>query len=172
MAVFYTSNENQSTSKPSGDSPSMNINEQQLTVSTPSQPKEAPMLSIVKKAAIPDVHKRVADSYMLVRQIFGTPVIHSKLTEAEKALLCRFDFYPLEYTTARQIEKEIELLKTKCVDKNIETRTTANQLMDIRAKELKHIIATNYVNVKRDVYDGYKALDKYFHDISKYKGNK
>jgi hypothetical protein len=103
-----------------------------------------------------------------VRQIFGTPVVHSSLTDTEKKFLLRYDFYPLEYTTSRQMEQEIDFLKKWSYERDNTLRDASDRIIQIRAKELKHLIATNYVSVKRDLYDGYKSLDRYFQEISKF----
>jgi hypothetical protein len=134
----------------------------------PNYKKEYGNLCIANHTSVPESHKRVADSYVFVRQIFGTPVVHSSLSEEEKQLLLRFDFYPLEYTTSNQMEQELSFLKKWSNEKDLKLREAADQIVHIRAKELKHIIATNYVSVKRDLYDGYRILDRYFQEISKY----
>lgn len=38
----------------------------------------------------------------------------------------------------------------------------------IRAKELKNITASAYSNVPSEMYNGYKAIDKYFEEITKF----
>ena len=40
--------------------------------------------------------------------------------------------------------------------------------MLIRAKELKNITASAYANIPNEIYNGYKALDKYFEEITKF----
>ena len=129
-------------------------------------------LSIKSYTNVPESHKRAADSYVLVRRVFGTPVVHGALTDDERKLLIRFDFYPLEYTTSNQMEQELEFLKKWSTERDPDLRIAADRAMQIRLKELKHLIATNYVSVKRDLYDGYKVLDRYFQEISKYNRKK
>ena len=38
----------------------------------------------------------------------------------------------------------------------------------IRAKELKYIIASRYAGITNEVYNGYKALERYFEEITKF----
>ncbi|MEW5819305.1 MAG: hypothetical protein AB1782_03875 [Cyanobacteriota bacterium] len=125
-------------------------------------------LCIKSHTNVPESHKRIADSYVLVRRVFGTPVVHSSLTEEEKKLLVRFDFCPLEYTTSKQMEQELEFLRKWSNEREETLRAAADSIVLVRSKELKHLIATNYVSVKRELYDGYKVLDRYFQEISKY----
>jgi len=52
------------------------------------------------------------------------------------------------------------------LEKNL--RNDANEIIQIRAKELKFLVASRYVNLTSEIYSGYKALEKYFEEISKY----
>ena len=47
-------------------------------------------------------------------------------------------------------------------------RAEADELIQIRAKELKYIIASSYADITNEIYNGYLALNRYFEDISKY----
>lgn len=125
-------------------------------------------MCLTAHANVPMSHKRQADSYVLVRRVFGTPVVHSPLTEEEAELLKRFDFCPLEYTTASQMEQELCFLKRWSSGRDKDLKETSDELIQLRAKELKHMIATNYIDVKKNLYDGYKILDRYFQEISRY----
>ena len=40
--------------------------------------------------------------------------------------------------------------------------------MSIRSKELKFLAASRYVSISSEIYNGYKALERYFEEISKY----
>ena len=44
----------------------------------------------------------------------------------------------------------------------------ADEIIQIRAKELKFLAASRYVNITSEIYSGYKALERYFEEISKY----
>lgn len=125
-------------------------------------------LCLTAHSNVPESHKKLADSYVLVRRVFGSPVVHSKLSAEESQLLQRFDFCPLEYTTASQMEQELCFLKrwSSGVDKDL--KEASDELVRIRSKELRHMIATNYIEVKKNLYDGYRILDRYFQEISRY----
>ena len=41
-------------------------------------------------------------------------------------------------------------------------------LLQIRSKELKYIVASRYATITNEIYNGYKALERYFEEISKF----
>lgn len=119
------------------------------------------------RKGVPDSHRRVADNFMIIKRIFGYPVVQPKITEEEKTLLDKYDFNPLELSTSKQIEDELVFLKRWSHSRNRELQDAADKIIHIRAKELKYLIATRYVNTHRN-YDGYKILEKYLEEVSKY----
>lgn len=120
------------------------------------------------RRGVPESHRRIADNFMIIKKIFGHPVVQSKISEEEKMLLARYDFNTLEFTTAKQIEDEIVFLKKWSYSNNKELKEAADEIIKIRAKELKSLIASNYVDVTNRLYNGHEILAKYFEDISKY----
>jgi len=119
------------------------------------------------RKGVPESHKRAADNFMIIRKIFGQPVVQPKMSDEEKALLVKYDFNPLELSTSRQIEDELLFLKKWSYSRNRELQEAADTIIKIRVKELKYHIATRFVNIKKD-FDGYKILEKYLEEISKY----
>ncbi|OGH98965.1 MAG: hypothetical protein A2039_09900 [Candidatus Melainabacteria bacterium GWA2_34_9] len=119
------------------------------------------------RKGVPESHRRVADSFMIIKKVFGYPVVQSKIIDEEKALLVKYDFNPLELSTTKQIEDELVFLKRWSYSRNRELQDAADQIIQIRAKELKYLIATRYVNTNKN-YNGYQVLEKYFEEISKY----
>jgi hypothetical protein len=117
----------------------------------------------------PESHRIAADDFMIIRKLFGKPVVHCKPSAVEMEFLAKYDFNPIEFSTYKQIEDEIALLKKWSSSKNIEIQKAASIIINIRAKELKYLIATNYVSITNEIYGGYRALEKYFENISKYR---
>ena len=74
----------------------------------------------------------------------------------------------LEGTTINKVNDEIEFLKKWSASKNEALRNDADKIMVIRAKELKNVSASAYANIPNEMYNGYKALDKYFEEITKF----
>jgi len=124
--------------------------------------------TMLKRSTIPDSHRRVADGYMIIKKIFGFPFIQCRITEYDKEYLAKYDFNPLEYTTFKQIEEELEILKKWNDSVNKDLKEASDTIINIRVKELKYLIATNYVRISSELYNGYKALEKYLENISKY----
>lgn len=120
------------------------------------------------RRGVPESHRRVADNFMIIKKVFGHPVVQPKITQEEANLLARYDFNLLEYSTAKQIEDEIVYLKKWSYSTSRELQYDAENIIKIRAKELKYMIATNYVNISNNVYNGHEVLSKYFEEISKY----
>lgn len=123
---------------------------------------------IISRSCVPETHRRIADSFMIIKKIFGQPVIQSKLTDQEEHLLEKYDFNPLKITTQKQMEEELTFLKKWSQSWNNELRLAADRIIEIRAKELKSLIATNYREITSEVYSGYKVLERYYESISKY----
>jgi hypothetical protein len=119
------------------------------------------------RRGVPESHRRVADNFMIIKKIFGTPVVQPRMSEDEKVFLAKYDFNILELTTMKQMEDELVFLKRWHFSRNRDLQEAADVIIQIRAKELKCLIASRFVTVNRN-YEGYKMLDKYFEEISKY----
>ena len=124
--------------------------------------------SMLARAGVPMSHILAADNYMFIKKIYGTPVVKSRITNKEKALLGKYDFNQLEYTTIKQINEELELLKKWSMSLDENLKSDADKIIEIRAKELRYLAACRYTLITNEIYNGYMALDKYFEDISKY----
>ena len=126
------------------------------------------MSAMLARGEVPEVHRRTADNYMVIKKVYGTPVVQPRINNQERALLSKYDFNPLEYSTIKQINEELSFLKrwSMSLEKNL--RADANEIIQIRAKELKFLVASRYVSLTSEIYSGYKALERYFEEISKY----
>lgn len=123
---------------------------------------------MLARGDVPESHRRVADNYMVLKRIYGAPVVQPRISNAERNLLAKYDFNALEYSTIKQINEELSFLKrwSMSLEKNL--KNDANELIQIRAKELKFIVASRYISLTSEIYSGYKALERYFEEISKY----
>lgn len=124
--------------------------------------------SMLARAGVPLSHSLAADNYMVIKKIYGTPVVKSRLNNKEKALLGKYDFNQLEYTTIKQINEELDLLKKWSLSLDETLKDDADKIIEIRLKELKYLAACRYTLITNEIYNGYMALEKYFEDISKY----
>lgn len=125
--------------------------------------------AMIARGEVPDSHRRIADNYMVIKKIYGTPVIKSGITNQDRNLLAKYDFNPLEYSTIKQINEELAFLKRWSVSFDPKLKQEADELLQIRVKELKNLFASRYVNVSNEIYNGYQALERYFEEISKYR---
>ena len=105
---------------------------------------------------------------MVIKKIYGVPVVQPRINNKERELLNKYDFNPLEFSTIKQINEELSFLKrwSMSLEKNL--KNDANEIIQIRAKELKFLVASRYVSLTSEIYSGYKALERYFEEISKY----
>lgn len=126
------------------------------------------MSAMLARGEVPASHRRTADNYMVIKKIYGSPVVQPRINNKEKALLAKYDFNPLEYSTIKQINEELSFLKRWSLSLEKNLKAEADEIIQIRAKELKFLVASRYVNITNEIYTGYKALERYFEEISKY----
>lgn len=124
--------------------------------------------ALLAKNAVPASHRRVADNYVIIKRIYKFQVVQSRINSQELALLKKYDFNPLEYSTVKQVNQELAFLKKWAYSANDVLAQDANDLIQIRVKELKYIVASKYATVSDELYDGYKALERYFEEITKF----
>lgn len=124
--------------------------------------------ALLAKNAVPPSHKRAADNYVIIKRIYKFQVVQSRITNQELALLKKYDFNPLENSTIKQINEELAYLKKWAFSSNEVLADEANEIIQIRAKELKFIVASKYSALSDEIFDGYKALERYFEEITKF----
>lgn len=123
---------------------------------------------LLAKNAVPASHKRIADNYVVIKRMYNFHTVKATVTLSEYELLKKYDMTSLEGTTINKVNDEIEFLKKWSASKNEALRNDADKIMVIRAKELKNVSASAYANIPNEMYNGYKALDKYFEEITKF----
>ncbi len=124
--------------------------------------------SMVARSDVPQSHIKIADNFMLIKKLFGFSAVHSKISFEERKFLADFNFNTLEFSTIAQINDEIMVLKRWNESGDKKLRDASEQIMQIRAKELKHLISTSYREITNEMYNGYKNLERYFAVITKY----
>ena len=124
--------------------------------------------ALLAKNIIPYSHRKIADNYVILKRVFKFQAVMSRISNAEKALLAKYDFNTLEYTTVKQMNEELELLQKWSVTGDEKLKNDADAILEIRTKELKYIVATSYASISNEIYKGYLALENYFIEISKY----
>lgn len=124
--------------------------------------------ALLAKNAVPASHRRAADNYVIIKRIYKFQVVQSRITNQEMVLLKKYDFNTLEFSTIKQVNEELSYLKKWAFSSNELLRQDADDIIQIRTKELKFIVASKYSAVSGEVYDGYKALERYFEEITKF----
>ena len=124
--------------------------------------------ALLAKNSVPASHRRVADNYMIIKRIYKFQVVHSHISNQEIALLKKYDFNTLAFSTIKQINEELAYLKKWAFSSNELLCQDANEIIQIRAKELKFIVASKYSAIDDEAYGGYKALERYFEEITKF----
>lgn len=127
--------------------------------------------ALLAKNTIPYSHKKLANNYIIIKRVFKFQAVMSRISNIEKALLNKYDFNTLEYTTVKQMYEELALLQRWSVSADEKIRKDADAILEIRTKELKFIIANRYANITNEIYKGYVALENYYEEISKFKND-
>lgn len=124
--------------------------------------------ALLARKSVPLLHRELANNYVLIKRIYKFQAVKSALTQADKLMMEKYDFQPLAETSIENVNKELELMRNMSANENEETRNDADELIKIRTKELKYIVASRYSRFHSELNNGYMALERYFEEISKY----
>ena len=107
--------------------------------------------ALLAKSAVPYSHRRIADNYVIIKRVYRFQAVQSRITNADVQLLKKYDFNTLEYSTIKQINEELSYLKKWSTSNNELLRKDADNLLQIRCKELKYIVASRYSTVTSEI---------------------
>lgn len=124
--------------------------------------------ALLAKNNVPASHKRIADNYLIIKKVFKFQACLSRITNVEKSLLEKYDFNIMEFTTMKQMYEELALLQKWANSEDENLRADSENILIIRVKELKYLEASRYVSISNEIYNGYKALEQYLKEISKF----
>ncbi|MBQ7126838.1 hypothetical protein IJO12_07110 [bacterium] len=124
--------------------------------------------ALLAKSSVPYSHRRIADNYVIIKKVYRFQAVQSRINTTERQLLKKYDFNTLEFSTIKQINEELSYLKKWSTSSNDLLRKDSDEILQIRSKELKYIVASRYATISNEIYNGYKALEKYFEEISKF----
>lgn len=124
--------------------------------------------ALLAKNTVPSSHKRIADNYLIIKKIFKFQACMSRISNTERALLEKYDFNTLEFTTMKQMYDELKLLQQWSSSEDAALRDMSDNLLLIRVKELKFLEASRYASISNEIYNGHKALEQYLKEISKF----
>ncbi|MBR1425427.1 hypothetical protein IJ579_07695 [bacterium] len=124
--------------------------------------------ALVAKNNVPLSHKKIADNYMIIKKVFKFQACMSRISNVEKSLLGKYEFNTLENTTTRQMYYELALLQKWAFCGDEELKADSDKILRIRVNELKYLEASRYASISNEINDGYKALEQYLREISKF----
>ena len=119
------------------------------------------------KTQVPIRHKQLASNYVLIKRIFGSCAAAIPITNADRAVLSRHGFLTLEHSNISQINRQIEQMKSWSNSGDILLGAYANELFEIRIKELKYLRLTINSGHSVEFQDGWEALEKYIEYIAR-----
>ena len=119
------------------------------------------------KTHVPIKHKQLAANYVLIKKIFGSCIAAIPITNADRAILSRHGFLPLESTNISQMNRQIEQLKAWANSGDILLSAYASELFEIRIKELKYLRVVFNSGRLTELQDGWEALEKYVEFIAR-----
>ena len=111
--------------------------------------------ALLAKNIIPYSHRKLADNYVIIKRVFKFQAVMPRITNTEKKLLAKYDFNTLEYTTVKQMYEELALLQKWAVSGDEKLKKDADEILEIRTKELKFIVATSYANISNELYKNF-----------------
>ena len=133
---------------------------------------ELPISAMLAKSGVPYSHRRIADNYVFMRKIYEFQIVQPRITNSERNFLFKYNFNTLENTTIGQVNTQLALLKSWSMSTEDKLRNDSDTLLQIRVKELKFILSNKYALATNEIYNGYKAIDVYLNEMTKfYSGN-
>ena len=139
-----------------------------IVVSQEDLGSELPISAMLAKSTVPFSHRRIADNYVIMKNIYGFQVVQPRISNLDRKLLFKYHFNTLENTTIGQMNVEIVLLKQWSTSIDDTLRIEADDILQIRVKELKYILSNKYALDSNELYNGYKALELYLTEITKF----
>lgn len=124
--------------------------------------------ALVAQNIVPLSHKKIADSYMIIKKVFNFQINTGRISNTDKALLEKYDFNTLEFTTMQQMYDELALLQKWAISEDKNLASDADEILAIRVRELKFLEGSSYAVVSNEIYNGYKGLTQYLREISKF----
>ena len=117
---------------------------------------------------IPLSHKQAADSYIIIKRFYKSQSLKCCILNSETALLNKYNFLPLSQMTIQDVNKEIFILQAWSFSDNAVLKKDADEIIQIRAKELRHLLSSKYTLYSTEMNNGFRALERYFEEITKY----
>jgi hypothetical protein len=135
------------------------------TVSVEDKTSDLGITVLIAKASVPFSHRRIADKYVILKNMCTFQVVQPRITKVEANLLSKYMFSTLENTTISKANQELIKLKEWAISTNDELREDSEEIFKIRVKELKFMLSNNYTSNSNEMMNGYKAIETYLINI-------
>ncbi len=129
---------------------------------------ELPISAMLAKSSVPFSHRRIADNYNIMKRIYGFQVVQPRISNTERNLLYKYHFNTLENTPIALANVELALLKQWSTSVDDKLRADSDTLLQTRVKELKFILSNKYGIATNELFNGYKAVELYLDEITKF----
>ena len=127
---------------------------------------EISLSGLFLRSKVSPYQKSLANNYITIRKIFSYTVVQPKVTNVEYNKLREINFAPAEYTAPETMYEELMLIVDWSNSKDYYTRKFADEVFEIRVRELKYLLA-NTSNVKlMELNGGYRVLERYLEFIA------
>lgn len=124
--------------------------------------------SMLARTSVPESHKKTANSFMLIKKLFGFSAIQAPINFEDRKTLADFNFDVLERSSLKQMNEELTFLKRWSKSNDQRLRDASDKIIEIRAKELKYLISSSYRDITDERHNAYKGLERYFEVIAHY----
>ena len=124
--------------------------------------------SLLAKSTVPYSHRRIANQYYILKNLFDFQVVQPKISGVEKNMLLKYGFNSLEDTSITKANKEIGQLKEWATSTDDTLRDDSVELLNIRVKELKYMLSYSYTTESNEILNGYKAYEAYLMNIPRF----
>ena len=123
---------------------------------------------ILANKRVPAAHRSVADYYIVIKRLYKSQTVRANLVSNECSLLEKYHLHRLSSLSIQEVNKEILMLQEWAFSSSDVLRHDSDLIIQIRAKELRYILSSNYSRYSSEINDGYKALERYFEEITKF----
>lgn len=127
---------------------------------------EISLQGLFLRSKVPVFQKSIANNYVTIKKIFSYTVVQPGVSNTECAKMRDLGFSPLESTSEEKAYNELMQLIEWSNEENRLLKEAANEVFEIRVKELKYILANTSKAKLAELEGGYKIYDKYLEFIA------
>lgn len=117
---------------------------------------------------VPLSHKRTADNYIIIKRLYKSQTLKSCILNSEINLLKKYNLKELSQLTIKEVNREILMLQEYSFSDDINLKTDFDNIIQIRAKELRYILSSKHAMYSMEINNGFRALERYFEEITKF----